>query len=371
MLANLSDDAPRLVYADTLSEADDPRGEFIAVQCRLQSGKVRGAAAAELRKREAALLDAHREEWFGPLEKWLRQNDAYGLNQLEVERGFVTQCRVQVVSPGVVSEVFGKAPLLERLIIRGSQFDDEPRLSQLTMLDAEGDAAGSVSDFVSKTTCPSLRRLVLAAPFSSKRQLSLAHQPQLRVLELSSGSASVQSLPARLERLHVTHPHAVPLEGLQNLKSLQLSAASKPHELQAVLGLAPHLERLSLGGSLEALTPVLKARWPVLEHLDLSGVALGPEGGALVAKLRAPALTSLDLTNTRLKPGGAWAVLRSPLMKHLRQVSLRANRLRDEDLQDLRELEHALLLLNLKKNPLSAGFLKKLATAFPHTKLSR
>ncbi|MDX2010616.1 MAG: TIGR02996 domain-containing protein [Myxococcaceae bacterium] len=34
------DDAPRLVYADWLSEQDDPRGEFIVVQCRLASGRI-------------------------------------------------------------------------------------------------------------------------------------------------------------------------------------------------------------------------------------------------------------------------------------------------------------------------------------------
>jgi uncharacterized protein (TIGR02996 family) len=32
---NPDDDTPRLVYADWLEERDDPRGEFIRIQCQL------------------------------------------------------------------------------------------------------------------------------------------------------------------------------------------------------------------------------------------------------------------------------------------------------------------------------------------------
>jgi len=50
---------------------------------------------------------------------------------------------------------------------------------------------------------------------------------------------------------------------------------------------------------------------------------------------------------------------------------LRANRLTEPDLADLSKLKHSLELLNLKKNPLGAVFLKMLSQTFPETRLSR
>ena len=35
IIEDSDDDTPRLVYADWLTDRDDPRGEFIRVQCRL------------------------------------------------------------------------------------------------------------------------------------------------------------------------------------------------------------------------------------------------------------------------------------------------------------------------------------------------
>ncbi len=52
-----ADDAPRLVLADALLELNDPRGEFISLQCRRD-----GLGRAE-KKRVAELLTAHRTEW--------------------------------------------------------------------------------------------------------------------------------------------------------------------------------------------------------------------------------------------------------------------------------------------------------------------
>src|SRR5687768_782664 len=86
--ANLDDDAPRLVYADALQRAGDPRGEFIAVQCALaalgqhhrpldswagsalldipdddEARAARAATIRQLRGRENALLKAHDDAW--------------------------------------------------------------------------------------------------------------------------------------------------------------------------------------------------------------------------------------------------------------------------------------------------------------------
>lgn len=113
------EDAPRLVYADWLTENDDPRGEFIVLQCRLASGRLGAKDVKAAKGREAELLDAHREEWFGPLEKWLRERDAYAPSHVKLRRGFVSSCRLTVQQRDDLATLFQKAPLLEALELRG------------------------------------------------------------------------------------------------------------------------------------------------------------------------------------------------------------------------------------------------------------
>ncbi len=62
-LANPDDDAPRLVYADALLEADDPRGEFIQLQLRDARGELSELEA----RRMASLQRKHEKTWLGDL----------------------------------------------------------------------------------------------------------------------------------------------------------------------------------------------------------------------------------------------------------------------------------------------------------------
>jgi uncharacterized protein (TIGR02996 family) len=55
------DDNPRLVYADWLTQQDDPRGEFIAVQCALASGE----DERRLKWRDEELRRVHASRWIG------------------------------------------------------------------------------------------------------------------------------------------------------------------------------------------------------------------------------------------------------------------------------------------------------------------
>ena len=57
--------APYLVYADTLLQRGDPRGELIIVQHALETADV--FETVELRRREAALFEEHLDEWLGDL----------------------------------------------------------------------------------------------------------------------------------------------------------------------------------------------------------------------------------------------------------------------------------------------------------------
>jgi len=67
------EDAPRLVYADWLTERGDPRGEFIAAQC---------SRTIESRERWAALLSQHEAIWAAHVR-------ALPNLQYRFERGFI------------------------------------------------------------------------------------------------------------------------------------------------------------------------------------------------------------------------------------------------------------------------------------------
>lgn len=82
----------RLVYADMLSEADDPRGEFISLQCL-------DAPTAAQRRRAAALLGKHGDAWLKPLH-------VAGL-ALEWEQGFPAVFEVHVTARRQLSPVLG------------------------------------------------------------------------------------------------------------------------------------------------------------------------------------------------------------------------------------------------------------------------
>lgn len=378
VLAAPSDDAPRLVYADALSERDDPRGEFITVQCKLAAGRSSPRVMKQLRAREAELLAAHREEWFGPIEKWLRQNDAYGLSQLKVHRGFVMQCRVQVTAPDTLALLFEKAPVLERLLLRGGPADLAPFLPQLTHLEAEGDCAESVVQGLATRALPRLTQLRLEFGFGARgdHRLELSQHPNLEVFELTRATERLierANLPPRLVRLTwpgLTQPTV--LSGLRALRSLRLGWNELPTGLvDAVLKLAPHLERLEVSSRNRGeFARLLGGDFSNLTHLDLSGSSLGPAGVAWVTSLKAPKLRSLDLTNASLTSAGATALLASKLVNQLDELSLRSNRLTDADLVGAERLTH-LRLLNLKKNKVTPARLRSLQRALGETKLTR
>jgi uncharacterized protein (TIGR02996 family) len=74
------DDTARLILADVLQEAGDPRGELIALQLG------RAAAGGKPSKRERQLLGAWLPDWLGPLEPALMKAG------IVFERGFLAAC---------------------------------------------------------------------------------------------------------------------------------------------------------------------------------------------------------------------------------------------------------------------------------------
>ena len=88
--SNPDDIAMRLVYADALSDAGDPRGELIVLQCRSPGSE-----------RERELLAEHRDAWLGKLAPILDPEHTRFAN------GFLTDARVQRVARPKLSKVVG------------------------------------------------------------------------------------------------------------------------------------------------------------------------------------------------------------------------------------------------------------------------
>jgi uncharacterized protein (TIGR02996 family) len=103
IIAAPDDDAPRLVYADWLTQRGDPRGEFITIQLELAKlCDADDAQTAALRAREADLLSKHKRAWVGRFggtkiqhgstaKTWTKTNPT----KWDFERGFVAWCSMK------------------------------------------------------------------------------------------------------------------------------------------------------------------------------------------------------------------------------------------------------------------------------------
>jgi uncharacterized protein (TIGR02996 family) len=82
IIAAPDDDAPRLMYADWLTERQLPYGEFISLQVNRAHGRV----APEARFKEAELLQHHRVQFLGPFA------GRVNLSGCRFERGMLVRC---------------------------------------------------------------------------------------------------------------------------------------------------------------------------------------------------------------------------------------------------------------------------------------
>ncbi|MEJ7597239.1 MAG: TIGR02996 domain-containing protein [Kofleriaceae bacterium] len=278
---------PYLVYADSLLQRADPHGELIVVQHALESAQ--GLEAAMLRRREAALFDAHLEEWLGDLlqyRDWLI---------VRWTRGFIHGLRVRLRRPG-------HKPLHHVAAIRAVL--DTPIASLIVDL-----RIGPHQDGVLRTQ-PLLDELATRWP------------PALRRLHLSdSWSLDLEPLAeARLDELVVQASQLTLWRGAAPaIRSLEIQQAS--FDARALASDQPVLERLSLActepGSLDWLTP---ARFPRLQRLALTG-ARDPDTLAceLVTHPIVGQLAALELTGVL----GGWG--RGACTALARRTVLRVN----------------------------------------------
>src|SRR5688572_1419318 len=88
------EDTPRLIFADYLEEAGDPRGELIRVQVQLARLDPGDPERRSLEIREDELLREHAEEWVGPL----RELGAEGVSARCFQRGLIERVRIKAAA---------------------------------------------------------------------------------------------------------------------------------------------------------------------------------------------------------------------------------------------------------------------------------
>ncbi len=322
ILERPDDDAPRLVLADALTAAGDPRGELIVVQCALarlgawSGGLFRdwirdGLATADiaaLRTREAKLLRQHGDAWTRDVAPFVVQRG------VGLRRGFVEFIRwdaARHLRDGL-GPVLDAAPLVRAVSLATEPAEPlaklyaSPALRRIRELHV-GDADGL------STARLALTRLDLnhgGGPHQLRRLVDTSWWPHLTALTLSNHGLDATDIRALVR--------ASP-----RLTELQLiSSRTGRAGAELLAPLAPRLEILSLrhaklvAGDVAAIF----TSWPRLAALDLRTNTLDTRDIAALAKL--PALRVLAIANTKLDTAASRALMRSPLHDRLRVLDV-------------------------------------------------
>jgi uncharacterized protein (TIGR02996 family) len=338
---DLDDDAPRLVYADVLSERGDPRGELIVVQCARVRLEREGEIGPELRAlvaREREILSAHVKEWVNPfgLRRW------WG----DFERGFIAKLNITVLALRAKWPLFRTLPLRE-IHLRTSR-RGVPLLGEMAWLAAEETSARQliIDTGLGRATFdfPALRPLLRAVPEAeSAWDKELPHRallPALRELSIN--------YPTR-EHLHALTGANVALEAFR----FNVGTPILAEDMRAFVAspVARGIRDL-WAGFLEDEPAIELFRAGALPALRELGVTRGarsrfpPDVGAAFAEAsfveqltsfrsdlmldeavnralseRMPALDSLDL-DREAAPGEVERLLERPLMAKLRKLSV-------------------------------------------------
>jgi len=402
ILAHPDDDAPRLIYADWLDEHNDPRGEFIRIECGLAQLSDEDPRRWPLKQREQELLREHEAKW---LPKGI------GTASCVFRRGFVEEVTLFVQDfLAVIERLFEQTPVLH-ICLRGPMYAAEaerareegwgwwqvaqsPHLTRLRGLSL--DFSLDAEDWRSLIETPYLTNLIdlrLLSPCRSEavrinweamtnrpalRSLTLANHAltieQLRILANSSSLTSLCELNLINNRL--TH-EAVRVLADKRLLS-QLETLSLDHNLLGDAGALamrewpslPRLTRLSLGNNqlfsagVKALAEAAALR--ELISLNLSRNVSCDDGAADLASSDWKRLQALKLWFSGVGDRGVQALARSETLSQLTWLNLTANRITSAGVRALiasRTLPR-LARLDLLRNAISSAEQQRLRERF-------
>jgi uncharacterized protein (TIGR02996 family) len=403
ILSHPEDDAPRLIYADWLDERNDPRGEFIRVQCALAHLSDVDPRRWPLEQREQELLREHEPKW---------QPKGVGNACCSFRRGFVEE--VTLFTPDFLTAagtLFEQTPLqhvclrtfthsAERERVRtreGVGWDrivQSPHLARLRGLSVAYPLRAE--DLRSLSESPYLVNLtelkLVASPLLegvSIDRVAVLHRSPLRSLTLSQTALEIEDLPALANASSLTCLRELNLNDnyLRNRAAMILAEGLLLPQLETLhlnsnlLGDAgalairewpplPRLTRLSLGhnqifaAGIQALAeaPALRG----LISLDLFGNISCDAGASALASTSWSRLQALNLRFSGVGDKGVRALAHSATLSQLTRLDLTANRITSDGARALVESRGlpSLARLDLLRNDIAAGERERLRDRF-------
>jgi uncharacterized protein (TIGR02996 family) len=330
------EEAHRLVFADWLEEHNDPRGEFIRLQCELELLDADDPRRPALAERERELRHSHDREWAGRLARLV--------GSFAFRRGFVE--RVGLDGKTLLAHaatIFRLAPVREleltatpEELARLADCADLRRLAalELTYLGADG---STLADFLDSPHLAGLTFLKLRgdgapAPAAVARSRQLKRLTELDLSSCAFGQEGIHTLG---------EAHSLPA-----LARLRLAWTNLNDESARALAAAPLLGSLAV--------------------LDLRYNEVGADGAeALANSPSAGRLTALALGYNRIGDRGLAALAASPALPALARLYLSRNGLEGHAVKLLANspLRSGLTHLDLDYNNVSSESLTALAAS--------
>lgn len=339
ILAHPDDDSPRLIYADWLDERNDPRGEFIRIECALAQLSDEDPQRWPLEEREQELLREHQT-------KWLPKNcDALSFL---FRRGFVE--RVEMLPEQFLASadrLFDQAPIRHLHLREDRRF---PRFTEIS------DSA--LARIASSRHLVKLRGLSITSLIGSRRairaflespnlrQLAELQLSHLRVTEVHEEDwddyRDAPDLP-HLKKLDISHNALPPgvvrllsemilshcLSGLVSLNLAHTALTLDDLRFLSASSSLPALRELNLNGNRlthEAARVLGQGRLlSQLETLHLDSNLLGDAGALAIRDWPATKLTRLSLGHNQIFAAGIQALAQAPALSHLVSLDLFGN----------------------------------------------
>jgi uncharacterized protein (TIGR02996 family) len=301
------DDAPRLVYADWLTERGDPRGEYIQLSCRAHRLPYYSEEFLELLDRLQGIESRHAAGWIAPLD---------GLTSgVLFSRGFAAHATLAIEHLERFAEIAARAPIVS---VKIDDVDDEilrrlaasPHLARLQHVELAGQA--SADGFHALSSSPHLRPGVsLSCSFEvgpGARGLAGGRSAN-RIAKLSvAGDLDDDAIAAiaRMPRLSAfTH----------------LDGAACPGAGRA-LAAAPMLAEVVIGEGLGQEGALALTRSDSLRRIVLRGAGLTAAGAGELVRGLSPELRLLAISFDELGDEGARAIAGAPQLGRLIELEL-------------------------------------------------
>lgn len=311
ILADADDKKARLVYADLLQDAGDPRGEFIALQCARAELADTDRRAAALDASIDALLKQHKKRWTAALGE--NKGARY-----EYRRGFVEKLALDAADLlANAGRIFGAEPIEELSVWKIDESKTrlgKSRLAPILALPLHRIRRLSLARC--KLTADDLAALAAATTLGS-----------VEVLDLSNGGSDTIPIGALGAATSLPKLRELKIGGCMCGDGALADLARAP-TLRFARLVAPRNDFTAAAGAL-----IADATWaPGLEHLDLSSNEMFMADGlaALATSPRLTSLRSLKLEYCGLYEGAPDLILNSPVLAKLAALDLSSNMSRED-----------------------------------------